>query len=161
MIFSALFLLAFASLGCASNNSAHSVSPTLTPPASSLILKDIDGDIYDIDSLTSDGKLVVLSFWQTWCASCRYEAPHLVRAARRHAPNIKFFGIVPGGDPYVDLSRVRELREKWGLFYPQIRDLDIRITRKYKVVGVPTVILLGAGNRVLFRGRSLPRDLSR
>ena len=41
-----------------------------------LTLKDIDG--HDVSLASFKGDVIVLNFWATWCAPCKYEIPALV-----------------------------------------------------------------------------------
>ena len=42
----------------------------------------LDGTVYDLNEL--NGKVVVLTFWNTRCAVCHSEIPHLNRVAERY-----------------------------------------------------------------------------
>ena len=122
------------------------------------ILNDMDGNTYDIHNIIGSGTNVALIFWQTWCAACIREAPALERAAQDQAGAIQFFGVIPGGDKFVDDDKVREVVKRFNLPYPQIRDRDVVITKKYKVIGTPYIVILGASNAILYQGHRLPQN---
>lgn len=52
----------------------------LAPP---IALTALDGRHYELGALR--GKVVILTFWATWCAPCREELPLLSDYAKRHA----------------------------------------------------------------------------
>jgi peroxiredoxin len=55
----------------------------LGAPAPPITLTTLDGR--HIDTRDLRGKVVILTFWATWCAPCRDELPQLSRYAQRHA----------------------------------------------------------------------------
>jgi thiol-disulfide isomerase/thioredoxin len=57
--------------------------PATGKPAPNLALHTLDGRTITTGSLR--GKVVILSFWATWCAPCREELPLLSRYAQEHA----------------------------------------------------------------------------
>jgi thiol-disulfide isomerase/thioredoxin len=125
-----------------------------------LVLLDMDGRTHDADALLAAGRPVVLVFWQTWCPSCKREAPELAHAVKQYGDSIDFFGVISGPDDVVDDTKVLRVAEEWGHRHPQIRDRDLTLTKRFKVVGTPVIIVLGRDAQELFRGYRLPEDWS-
>lgn len=121
-------------------------------------LTDMDGAELDIDALLAEGLNVVFVFWQTWCGPCKREAPHLAEAARAHTESLRFVGVVSGTDRDVDETKVRKYVEKFALPYPQVRDRDLALVHRYEVKGTPTILILGPGREILYRGSTPPED---
>lgn len=149
----ALLLAACAS---APRSAAVAEAPAPTARVSDLLLTDTAGGVHDVAALTDSGRVVALVFWQTWCASCKQEAPDLVAAQRQHASRIEFLGVVPGPDTIVDDGEVAAVARGWGLSYPTVRDRDLSLARRFDVQGTPTIVVLGRGGRVLYHGHSAP-----
>lgn len=123
-----------------------------------LAFADMDGHAHDADALLEDGTPVVLVFWQTWCGSCKREAPELVKAVEHYGESLKFFGVISGPDDAVDDKQVARVAKEWHLEHPQIRDRDLTLTKRFKVVGTPAIIVVGRGGKTLYRGHRLPED---
>ena len=154
-----IFLLLILCQGCGGNTpeklNVRDSTPALKTPAG-LKFQDMEGKPHDIDSLLGQGQSVALVFWQTWCKPCLREMPDLVAADRRYSPRIRFYGIISGPDKDVDEAKVKNIVGRLGVRYPQVRDRNLRLSRSFGVEGTPTIIVLGAGGSILYRGHRLP-----
>jgi thiol-disulfide isomerase/thioredoxin len=61
----------------------HAGGLAIGKPAPPLVLHTLDGQAISTDSLR--GKVVILTFWATWCEPCREELPLLSTYAEEHA----------------------------------------------------------------------------
>jgi peroxiredoxin len=89
---------------CASGASARANSLVVGQPAPSITLTTLGGQ--RISSADLRGKVVIITFWATWCEPCREELPLLSRYAQQHAAQ----GLVVLGfslDPPDQLGKVR------------------------------------------------------
>jgi len=126
--------------------------------AAPLVLEDMEGRAHDVDAILAAGRNVTLVFWQTWCSSCKREAPHLVEAIEAQRGAIDFFGVVAGPDRSVDEAKIRETARDWGFSHPQVRDRDLALARAYGAFGTPVIVVMGSGREVLYHGHRLPED---
>ena len=126
----------------------------------SISIQTMDETVYNVKEILASGQNVVFIFWQTWCAACLRETPALVKAWHTHKDNIKFFGVISGEDEDVDDEKVLKTAKKFEMPYPQIRDRNLSLTRKYEVKGTPTIIIIGKGLSVLYNDNHLPKNWS-
>lgn len=148
--------LSLALLGC---QSSAAPAPEPLPAEVELALTQTDGSSLDIDAALARGETVALVFWQTWCPSCREEAPQIAAAAQAEGERIRFVSVVPGKTGTVDEAKVEETRAAWGYQgFPLVRDADLSLSRSLEVRGTPTIVVLGKGRRVLYRDHRPPAD---
>jgi thiol-disulfide isomerase/thioredoxin len=109
------------------------------------VLRNLDGSPAPMDSMK--GKVMVLSFWATWCGPCRELEPILGQVAKAYAgnPDLVFFAV----DADEDESLVAPFlaHEKWGLPVVYADGLDNFLN----VTSLPTVIILDRNGRISYR----------
>jgi cytochrome c biogenesis protein CcmG, thiol:disulfide interchange protein DsbE len=108
-----LLSVAAAAILSFAGSSLHANGLVLGKPAPPITLTTLDGKRIALGDLR--GKVVILTFWATWCEPCRQELPLLSRYARAHAKD----GLVVLGfslDGPDDLKQVRAVAD--GLSFP-------------------------------------------
>lgn len=153
----AALLLSLAT-ACAATDARPRAAPVVAGARQPLVVRDMDGLGHDLDRALAAGKAVTLVFWQTWCESCRREAPEVIAAARSLGERAEFYGVVPGTDERVDEHEVRRMAQELGFTFPQLRDRDLSLTERFDVDGTPTILVLVGDGEPVYRGHRTPRD---
>lgn len=86
------------------------------------------------------GKVVLLNFWSSWCASCDEEGAALEQVWQEVKPGgeILFLGV-----NYVDTDKdSMAFLERYSITYPNGADLGSRIANYFKVDAVPETYLI-------------------
>jgi cytochrome c biogenesis protein CcmG, thiol:disulfide interchange protein DsbE len=87
---------------------SHADELAIGKPAPSITLSTLDGKQIALSDLR--GKVVILTFWATWCEPCQQELPTLSQYAREHAKD----GLVVLGfslDSADDMKQVRAVAD--------------------------------------------------
>jgi cytochrome c biogenesis protein CcmG/thiol:disulfide interchange protein DsbE len=92
------------------------------------------------------GKVVVLNFWQSYCAPCTHEAPTLAAAAERWRANknVVFVGV----DVQDFRGEARKFLDRFGISYPNVAD-DGSLVGHYGVTGYPETFFIDRRGRVV------------
>ena len=111
-----------------------------------------DGTTLALDDLR--GRVVLLTFWASWCEPCRTELPVFETLHRE---------IGSGGLAVVAINArervptIREYTRALNLTFPVVLDVRGEIQRRYGVVGLPTTFLVARDGRAVARAIG-PRD---
>jgi thiol-disulfide isomerase/thioredoxin len=133
-------------------------SASLIPPARnkgakdsfSFVLRNLDGSSLPLAPLK--GKVIVLSFWATWCGPCRELEPEFVQIAKNYAgnTNLAFYAVNTDEDETLVPGFVA--KEKWDVPVVFADGLDDFMN----VTGLPTVIILDRAGKIAFRMDGFP-----
>lgn len=134
---------------------------TIGSKAPDFTLTSLDGSKISLSSF--EGKTVLLTFWASWCPTCRAENKHL----KKLYPEYKNDGFEILA---VSLDRNRtnweKAVEKDGISWHQVSDLegvDSPVATKYGVYSTPTTFLIDSSGTVTgkdLRGKELKKQLS-
>ena len=106
-----------------------------------------------LDLRTYRGKVVLLDFWATWCASCQLEMPRFVAWQTQYGSRgLQIIGISMDDDPEL----ARKMYEKQRLNYPVAMG-DDKLGRLYGgVLGLPLAFLIDSQGKVqaIFRSET-------
>lgn len=124
-------------LGCESE--PRGGAPTLGSPAPAYGAVSLAGDSVSLERLR--GRPVLLNVWATWCHPCRAEIPDLQRLHERHAgEGLEVVGV--SVDNRSDRGEVERFAEELSMTYPVWLDPEERVSRTFRIVGVPSTFLI-------------------
>ena len=101
-------------------------------------LETLDGGELGLEQFA--GKPVIVNFWTTWCPECKDEMPALESFHRRYGDRIALLGVNMRETP----GLVRPFVERYGVTYPILLDRFERVSKAYRVTGVPETWLIDA-----------------
>jgi peroxiredoxin len=123
----------------------------------SFSLTTLDGKVIESSDLIGNNP-TFLVFWATWCPNCEAEIPHINEMAEEFGPKgMVFLGVNVGVND--SLKKVNRYAEKYNIRYPLYFDEGSTLTRKFKVAGTPTVIIVDKSGIIRYRGVAPPPDL--
>lgn len=131
------------------------VGPHEGQQAPSLRGTSLGGASVDLSSLK--GKPTVVVFWASWCGPCKKEAPEVVKLARSYGDRVHILGVNAGED----LPTAQRAAKAWGMSWPVVSDGDGSLMKRFKVRGVPLVLILDKDGRVRHRNNGVPSDMHR
>lgn len=101
-----------------------------------------NGEVVTEDGVFEDyvgaGHYTLVDFWASWCGPCKKEAPNVVAVYEKYRDK----GLVVIGVPVNDKqdAMVQALKDL-GIHYPQVLDPSQELPEKFKVAGIPYIIL--------------------
>jgi cytochrome c biogenesis protein CcmG/thiol:disulfide interchange protein DsbE len=116
-------------------------NPTPMPP---FLMNDLDGKLISTADLR--GKVVLVSFWATWCPPCREEIPMLIDLANRYKDRLQVIGISEDDAPASD---VRAFAKRAGINYPILMGGDKMSAEYGGVPALPTLFVVNPDGRIV------------
>lgn len=115
-------------------------------PASPFSLRDMAGASHNLSDYK--GKVVVLSFWATWCGPCQVEMPHLqAMYAEMEAQGLVILGI--STDDARSSSLIRPIVAAKKVTYPILLDTDTRVVAAYNPQKtLPFTVVIGRDGKI-------------
>jgi peroxiredoxin len=106
------------------------------------------------------GRPMLLVFWNTWCPDCMRELPKINRIAVRFSPReVAMLAINTGLND--SENKARAYWTKHGYALPAGFDHAFKIVQAFRVVGVPTIILVDFKGVVQYNNPQLPDDIEK
>jgi len=110
-------------------------------------LSDLNGSTKQLSDYT--GKVVLLSFWATWCGPCRKEMPGMQRLWQRYKD--QGLVVVAVSVDKGSLKRVLSFVKRHVLTYPVLLDPTGEVQNRYEVVGLPMSYIIGRDGKISAR----------
>lgn len=114
-----------------------------TPPVPELTLPAFDGPPVALRAFA--GHPVILNFWASWCIPCRDEAPLLEGTWKEFRSQ----GLIVLGVDTQDLEApARAFLKEFRITYPNVRDPDGSVGRRFGTTGVPETFFVDRAGRI-------------
>jgi thiol-disulfide isomerase/thioredoxin len=145
-------LAAAATTTTAAASSGPAASNGNAKDAYAFVLRKVDGMAVPLAG--DRGKVIVLSFWATWCGPCRELEPQFVQVAKNYAGNtgIAFYAVNTDEDESLVAPFLSH--EKWDVPVVYADGLDDFV----KVGSLPTVMILDRGGKITYRINGYPPE---
>jgi thiol-disulfide isomerase/thioredoxin len=143
-------------LSAAAAGSAAAANPAAgnknAKDAYAFVLRKMDGSAVPLSPLR--GKVLVLSFWATWCGPCRELEPQFVQVAKNYAGNADIVFYAVNTDEDESLVAPFLSHEKWDVPVVYADGLDDFV----KVQSLPTVLILDRAGKITYRVNGYPPE---
>jgi thiol-disulfide isomerase/thioredoxin len=119
--------------------------PALAP---AFQVNDLSGQ--PVSSATFPGKVVLLSFWATWCPPCRLEIPELIDLQKRYKDKLQIIGIsMDDADTPAEVKHVADVAAQLGINYPVLIANSKLVDEYGGVPALPTTFVLNTSGRIV------------
>lgn len=147
LLFSLLLLIV---MPVALDTAASSLPPLqrLVPgqQAVDFVLPQMGGGELSLQSLR--GQVVVINFWASWCAPCRYEIPALERAWQQlRSRGVVLLAVATQDDP----GMVARFLERNPVTFPVLLDETGEVARTWPFSGIPATFVIDPDGRLVYR----------
>lgn len=150
----ASFILSLILTICAAQE-IHRIPGTPGDEATAFTLPDLNGKEVNLLKDFAKSKAIILVFSTTWCHFCVQEIPTLKAVYKKY----KNKGVsIISVDPQEPKERVQALVNKYKIPYTVLLDVNGEVTKKYKVMGVPTILFLDQGRIIKWRSAGGEQD---
>ena len=109
-------------------------------------LPGIDEQTYQLSHLR--GKIILVTFWASWCPQCIEEMPE-IDAMWRAADQSRFQVLAINVGEEADM--VVKFQQRLGLSFPLLLDQDMTIYKRWPLLGLPTSFLLNQHGTIVYK----------
>ncbi|MFN7119702.1 MAG: peroxiredoxin family protein [Saprospiraceae bacterium] len=116
----------------------------------SVEVKTLDGKTVNIQDITKNGKIVVLSFWATWCKPCQLELDAMIDLYEdwKEQYNVEIVAVTI--DTQRALPKVGPMVETKGWQYTILSDANQQLKNALNFQTIPQTFLLDANGNVVY-----------
>lgn len=113
-------------------------------------LTSFDGKAVNLKTLR--GRVVMITFWASWCGFCAQQLPEIDKLYRE----FKDRGLVVLGiNREADIPKEKEAAHARGYTFPTLIDAGSRVAEQYHVNGIPMTVIIGKEGKIVAHLRGM------
>lgn len=141
---------------CAAMLCAAFAVPAIGSEAADFTLESATGERVSLGRFAGE-KAVLLVFWATWCPHCNAAVPAINEIQSRMRDRLEVLAI----DFLESRQKVQSFMKAKNVAYTVLLDRDGAVARKYRVVGIPTYVVVDRNGRIVYSDNDLPGSIEK
>ncbi len=113
---------------------------------------DFGNETWISEKIDTQGKVIVIEFWATWCPPCRKASPMLSELQQKYEKNLAILAISGMNDPEAE---VRAYIKKHEVAYSNLYDSEQTIASEMEVRSIPHSVILSTDGTIRWQGNPL------
>ena len=101
------------------------------------------------DKVDTEGKVIMLDFWATWCGPCKQFSPIANQLQVKHKDKLAVLAIAGQNDPE---STVQSYIDQHSVAYSHLYDANQSVYKSLNVRGIPHVVLISTDGVIRWQG---------
>ncbi len=116
----------------------------------SIQLTNLKGEKVDVSKLTSEGKIIVVDFWATWCVPCKKELSNLNEVYEEWQKKYNVELVAISVDDSRNTSKVKASVDGAGWTFNVLLDPNQDLKRALNFQNIPYTLLLDKTGNIVF-----------
>lgn len=114
-------------------------------------LKDINGNNVNLSKYTKSGKIVIFSFWATWCSPCKKELSNIAELYEDWKTDYGVEVVAINIDDSRNQAKVKPYVDGQGWDFPVLMDPNEQLKRSLNFQTVPYTFVVGKDGKVIYQ----------
>jgi peroxiredoxin len=115
-----------------------------------LNLKDINGKLVNVSEYSKKGKIVIISFWATWCTPCKKELNNINELYEEWKNKYDVIVVAVSIDNARNVMKVKPYVDGQAWPFDVLLDVNSDMMRAMNVVNPPHTFLLNANGEIVY-----------
>ncbi|MBN4065819.1 TlpA family protein disulfide reductase [Candidatus Amoebophilus asiaticus] len=113
-------------------------------------LKNLDGEMVNLQDYAKNGKITIISFWATWCTHCKKELTNIAEIYDDWVNDYGLELIAVSTDNSRNTAKVKPFVDGLGLEFDVLLDTNEELKRAMNVTQIPFTFLINKEGKIVY-----------